>query len=86
MTIEFDETKSDQNRKARSIRFEIFEDMTLVKIIEYTRTNYGETRFRAWGFIDGLAYALVYTPRNGNMCIISLRRMHKKEMIENDRT
>ncbi len=32
------------------------------------------------GFIDGLAYCLVFTVRGGNVRAISLRRAHTKEM------
>jgi len=84
MTIEFDKGKSEKTRKECGFGFEIAERFEAVSIIEDERKDYGEPRFRAWGFIDGEAYALVFTPRNGKMRIISLRRMHKKEMKEND--
>jgi uncharacterized DUF497 family protein len=35
---------------------------------------------RAWGHIDGIAYYLAFTFRNGEMRPISLRRAHAKEM------
>lgn len=44
------------------------------------RNEYGEARYRAWGFIDGKAYCLVFTYRGGRVRVISLRRAHKEEM------
>lgn len=86
MTIEFDKNKSDKNLQERGFGFEIVENMEIIKIIEDTRNDYSEPRYRAFGYIEKLAYALVFTPRNGNMRVISLRRMHKKEIEKNDLT
>ena len=44
------------------------------------RKNYGEVRYRAYGFIDGVGYYLAFTNRNGRARPISLRRAHAKEM------
>jgi len=44
------------------------------------RYDYGEVRYRAYGFIDGVAYSLAFTTRNGLVRPISLRRAHMKEM------
>jgi len=41
--------------------------------------DYGEDRFRAYGYIDGLAYCLVFTYRD-RLRPISLRRAHDQEM------
>ncbi|MFT4278852.1 MAG: BrnT family toxin [Rhodopseudomonas sp.] len=48
-------------------------------IVRDERFDYGEDRFRAYGDIDGLAYCLVFTFRDG-LRPISLRRAHDKEM------
>ena len=45
-----------------------------------TQGDYGETRYRAWGLIDGKAYCLAFTDRNGTLRAISLRRARKKEI------
>jgi uncharacterized DUF497 family protein len=42
--------------------------------------DYGEVRYRAWGHIDGKAYYLAFTVRDGIVRPISLRRAHAKEM------
>jgi uncharacterized protein len=44
------------------------------------RRDYGEIRYRAYGFIGGLGYYLAFTNRNGRVRPISLRRAHAKEM------
>ena len=44
------------------------------------RYDYGEVRYRAYGYIDGVAYCLAFTSRNGKVRPISLRRVHTKEM------
>jgi uncharacterized DUF497 family protein len=44
------------------------------------RYGYGEVRYRAYGYIDGVAYCLAFTSRNGKVRPIGLRRVHTKEM------
>lgn len=44
------------------------------------RYNYGETRYRAFGRIDGEGHSMVYTVRGDNRRLISFRRGHDKEM------
>jgi uncharacterized DUF497 family protein len=44
------------------------------------RYDYGEIRYRAYGYIDGAAYCLTFTSRNELVRPISLRRAHAKEM------
>jgi len=54
--------------------------MEIVQFAEDCRFDYGETRYRAWGYIDGKPYFLAYTVWHGKMRPISLRRAHAKEM------
>jgi uncharacterized DUF497 family protein len=49
-------------------------------IVEDTRTDYGERRFQALGFIDGRLHVLVFTPRAANTHVISLRKANKREV------
>jgi hypothetical protein len=44
------------------------------------RRDYGEIRYRAYGYIDGVAHCLIFTDRNEKVRPISLRRAHAKEM------
>jgi uncharacterized protein len=49
-------------------------------VVHDNRFEYGEPRYRGYGLIDGLAYCLVFTIRDGQYRPISLRRAHAKEM------
>jgi|GEM_PF-709612 len=55
-------------------------DFVAVASIEDDRFDYNETRIRAYGFIDGVAHALVFTFRGQAIRVISLRRAREKEM------
>ncbi|MEH3045526.1 BrnT family toxin [Sphingomonas adhaesiva] len=44
------------------------------------RREYGEDRFRAFGYAAGQARCLVFTVRDGAVRVISYRRAHAKEM------
>jgi uncharacterized DUF497 family protein len=54
-------------------------DLDMKKTVIDDRRDYGEIRYRAYGFIDGIAYCLTFTDRDGRVRPISLRRMHTKE-------
>jgi uncharacterized DUF497 family protein len=80
--ITFDEAKNERNVATRGISFDsaaAFEwDSAL--IIEDTRADYGERRFQSLGFIGDKLHMLVFTPRAGNVHMISLRRANKREI------
>jgi uncharacterized DUF497 family protein len=44
------------------------------------RKNYGETRLRAFGLLDGRMHALVYTETEEGIHVISFRRANKREV------
>jgi uncharacterized DUF497 family protein len=48
--------------------------------LEDDRKVYGEIRIRAFGYIDGKPYCLVFTRRGNDIRAISLRRAHAREM------
>lgn len=79
---EWDENKSQDCLKARGFDFSIVEgfDWSGAVIVEDTRKDYGEPRFRAFGRIDGEPFALAFTPRGANIRIISVRKMHAREV------
>jgi len=54
-------------------------DFETAFILEDTREDYGERRFRAFGRIGNSPYMIAFTPRDGKFRIISMRRMHIKE-------
>jgi len=80
-TFEWDEEKSARNRMLRGFGFELVLDFDFSSalIVEDTRKDYGERRFRAVGRIADLPYMVVFTPRGDRLRIISMRRMHEKE-------
>ena len=49
-------------------------------VIVDERFDYGETRYRAFGRIEGLGRCLVFTLLGDTMRLISFRRAHEKEM------
>jgi uncharacterized DUF497 family protein len=80
MEIEFDPAKDQSNIAKHGIslaRAAELEDM-IVELDE--RFDYGEARFRAWGFIDGLPFFFAFTTRGNRIRAISLRRAHQKEI------
>jgi uncharacterized protein len=78
--IEFDAEKNNANIAKHGISFARAQDMQVLAILEDKRFDYGETRYRAFGLIDGLAHCLVFAERKSSMRIISLRRAHAKEI------
>jgi hypothetical protein len=55
-------------------------DLDIKKTFEVDSRKYGEIRYRAFGYIDGIAYCFVFTDRDGAVRPISLRRAHMNEM------
>lgn len=62
MKIDFDPVKSEQNIKLRSLSFDRAGDFDWETAIYITddRRDYGETRIRAFGFIDDRLHAIVF--------------------------
>jgi uncharacterized DUF497 family protein len=80
MPIEFDPAKDAANIEKHGVSLSRAADLEILAFVEDDRNDYGETRYRAWGLIDGKAYCLAFTNRAGKIRAISLRRAHKKEM------
>ena len=78
MSKRFDEAKEAIDVAKHSISLARISDFVEVAVMVDDRFDYGETR--AWGHIDGVAYYLAFTFRDGEMRPISLRRAHAKEM------
>ena len=81
MSFEWDERKREGNLHNHKVDFidvlPIFEGPTL-EIID-NRFEYGETRIRCLGEIDGRIYVVVYTWRGVNRRIISARKANARE-------
>jgi uncharacterized protein len=79
MEIEFDPAKDAANLEKHGIALSRAGDLDIVAFIADDRNEYGETRYRAWGLIDGVPHCLAFTYREGHLRAISLRRAHQKE-------
>lgn len=81
MRITYDPAKSQRNEAERGLPFAIAEDFDWSNafIVEDTREDYREKRYQALGFIDEHLYMLVFTPRDGAIHVISLRRANLRE-------
>lgn len=81
MDFEWDDAKSEKNRRERGFGFEwaalIFEG----PVIEWSdiREAWGEDRVVAIGSVEGIVLAVVYNDRDDVRRIISARRARKKE-------
>jgi uncharacterized DUF497 family protein len=77
---DFDPAKDKINHSKHGISLARWVDMDIRAIVRAERFDYGDPRYRAYGFIDGVAHCLVFTVRNERYRPISLRRAHAKEM------
>jgi uncharacterized DUF497 family protein len=77
---DFDPAKDAINLAKHGISLARWVDLEIRAIVAAEPFDFGEPRYRAFGFIDGAAYCLVFTTRNERYRPISLRRAHAKEM------
>lgn len=81
MVITFDPAKNEANIAKHGLSFADFAGFdTAPVLVRDDRFDYGESRFRAFGRIDGEARCLVFTVRGEALHAISFRRVHVKEM------
>lgn len=80
--IGFDPAKNATNIASRGLSFELVEQMewTTALMVEDTRKAYGERRFQVLGFIGERLHAVVFTPRDGMVHVISLRKANSREV------
>ncbi|MFM9912835.1 MAG: BrnT family toxin [Methylophilaceae bacterium] len=81
MKISFDPAKNIANIARRSLPFQQVEelDWSSAVVLEDMRQDYGERRFRVFGYIDERLYAVVFTPRNDVVHVISFRKANRRE-------
>ncbi len=81
MSFEWDEWKCETNLVKHGVDFrravQIFEGRLIERVDR--RRDYGETRIRCTGQIDGRIYVVVYTWRGANRRIISARKANGRE-------
>jgi uncharacterized DUF497 family protein len=84
MDIEFDPAKDASNLIKHGIRLARASEFKPVKVLEDNRNDYGETRYRGFGFIGAKAYVLAFTvrktERGERVRAISLRSADEKEI------
>ena len=80
--IGFDPAKNASNIASRGLSFELVEQMewATALMVEDTRKAYGERRFQVLGFIGERLHAVVFTPREGKVHVISLRKANSREV------
>jgi uncharacterized protein len=79
--FEWDEEKRASNLAKHGVDFIDMAPMFEGKLLEGVdaRLDYGETRIRCLGEIEGRAYVVVYTRRGQNRRIISARKANVRE-------
>ena len=84
MAIEFDEAKYKFTLETRGLDMkranEVFAGSTLTA--EDRRRNYGERRFITIGHLDNRMVVLVWTPRNEDQRIVSMRKANEREQAK----
>lgn len=82
MIFDWDDQKSERTLRRRGFDFtfasRLFDDD--VESFADDRADYGEARVIAFGLIDGLRYAVVYTMRGDVRWIISAFRVREREL------
>lgn len=83
MRLTYDPAKSAHNEEERGMPFVLAEqfDWSSALVVEDTRQDYPERRFQALGLIDENLCMLVFTPCDGAVHVISLRRANRRERI-----
>jgi uncharacterized DUF497 family protein len=81
MNYEWDDAKSEINRRKHGIAFEAIEDFdwSSAFILPDERFDYGEDRWLAIGMIGSRLYAVTVTIRGDRIRVVSLRRAEPKE-------
>jgi uncharacterized protein len=81
MEIEYDEEKRLRILAERGVDMAkavaVFEGEHVE--IDDDRTDYGEKRYRVWGYLLGQRVHLVWTPRDGKRRIITMYPTHERE-------
>ena len=87
MEISFDPAKNARNIRERGLPFARaaeFDFDSAVFSVD-TRRDYGETRFRAFGRLDGRVHVLVFVETASGIRVISFRKANKREVNRYER-
>ncbi|AOJ03463.1 MULTISPECIES: BrnT family toxin [Burkholderia] len=82
MDITYDPNKSERNIVERGLSFELAREFEMAGalIVEDVRMMYPERRFQALVHIGDRLRMLVFTPRDGMVHVISLRKANSREV------
>ena len=82
MKITFNLNKNDDNIRERQLSFEEVSKLDWVSavILEDVRKDYGERRFRVFWYICERLYAVVFTPREDAVHVISFGKANSREV------
>jgi len=85
--IEFDQDKDAINRQKHGLSLADAAklDIETATLIPDERTDYGEDRFRAYGWIEERLHMMAFTMRGDVMRVISLRKANTREVRRYDR-
>jgi len=82
MKITFDPKKNADNIRDRQLSFDEVSGLEWASavVLEDERKDYGERRFRVFGYIEERLYAVVFTPRDDAVHVISFRKANIREV------
>ena len=82
MDISYDPNKCEKNIAERGLSFELARNFEMADalIVEDVRYAYPERRYQALGYIGERLHMLVFTPKNGVLHVISLRKANPREV------
>ena len=80
--ISFDQHKSLKNLAERGLPFDWVDELEWASALiqRDLRWDYGEPRYQVLGLIRGRLHAMVFTPRNDKVHVISLRKANLREI------
>jgi uncharacterized DUF497 family protein len=80
--ITYDPAKNAANIERRNLPFDRVAELDWhsAVILEDVREDYGERRYRVFGYIKERLYSIVFTPRGGAVHVISFRKANRREV------
>jgi uncharacterized DUF497 family protein len=82
MELDWSEDKRRKNLAKHGLDFADVAsiDWPTAIIVEDIRTNYGESRYWAYGFLNGRLHLVAFTRRGNKIRIISFRKANRREV------
>jgi len=86
MGYEWDEKKCESNIEVHGVGFAAASDFewNSARTLQDTRREYSETRFISYAPINGRLHVMVWTVREKNVRVISLRKANEREVARYD--